>query len=323
MALNWSELETTTREMIDKRLVDNVYNSHPALIRLRKKQKAAPGGRKIVQPLMVSQNPNKGSFQRYDKLDIDPYETISAAEFPWARLYVSVVLDEQTIDENSGSEEKVIDILETKMEQAELDMADMLHAQLWGDGTGNNGKDLLGLLPMIDDGTTYATYGGIDRSTNAFWKAKVKTSFGAFTLRKLQSFYGSVSDGTADQPDLLLMQQDIYDEIWAALQAQQRFIRSDEDLAKAGFDSILFNKAACVVDNRAPAGEIFALNTKYIHWRPHKDYAKSFRFTGWKRNADQDARFGQIIWFGNLTGSRCNRQGVAKGVLPADYTPGD
>ena len=55
-----------------------------------------------------------------------------------------------------------------------------------------------------------------------------------------------------------------------SLQAAQRFY--NQDMAKAGFQSIYFGIADCVWDNKCPSGDVNAFNFKKLQMKAHKDY---------------------------------------------------
>ena len=64
-------------------------------------------------------------------------------------------------------------LLESKMQIVEETLKATVTSQLYGDGTGNGGKDLTGLGAAI---AATGTYGGISRDTYAWWRAKVVTN---------------------------------------------------------------------------------------------------------------------------------------------------
>ena len=72
MALNYDALTATTRKYYMKPLADNVFNDLPTLRYFTRKAKAAPGGEKLVQPLIYAKNEARGSFRGYDVLNVAP-----------------------------------------------------------------------------------------------------------------------------------------------------------------------------------------------------------------------------------------------------------
>lgn len=113
-------------------------------------------------------------------------------------------------------DEKIIGLLASKMETAVMTMDDDISIMLFGDGTGNGSKDFDGLLNGIDNGSLYASYGGITRTTEVWWKAQLDSTGGAVTIDALNSVLGTCTVGQK-KPDLAFTTQTIYDKIWARI----------------------------------------------------------------------------------------------------------
>ena len=115
----------------------------------------------------------------------------------------------------------------------------------------------------------------------------------------------------SDKPDLILVDNATWALYVNSLQAQQRFTSSES--ANAGFVTLKFMGADVVLDGgiegNCPSNTAFFLNTKYIHWRPHRD--RNFvPLSPSKRVAvNQDASVNIIAFAGNLTTSGRKFQG--------------
>lgn len=306
MALNYDSLTATTRKYYIRSLVDNVFDDLPTLKYFTRKAKPAPGGEKLVQPLIYAQNTAKGSFHKYDVLDVTPTDEFTAAEYEWKELYVTVTISQREEAQNRG-DLAVLNLLENKMEVAKMSLRDMFSEQLWGDGTGNSNKDITGIQAAVDDGTNVANYGGIDRTTYTWWKSQYQDAQNAdLTLSMVNSMITNCTDG-ADRPDLIVTTQDLWDKLWELLQAQQRY--DANQVADTGFDKIRFRNIDVIFDKDCPAKSMWFFNTKYIQLRPHVEY-RNFKDSGWKKPINQAAAVMQIFWMGNLASSNCRRQGV-------------
>ena len=66
--------------------------------------------------------------------------------------------------QNSGSE-RVIDLLESRIKNAERTMANNVSNDLYSDGTASGGKQIGGLQHIIADAPSTGTVGGINRAT--------------------------------------------------------------------------------------------------------------------------------------------------------------
>src|SRR5690625_7622461 len=69
--------------------------------------------------------------------------------------------------------EQMIDLHEGRIKVAETRLQNRIAADIYGDGTGNGGKDITGLQAAISSTPTTGTYGGIDRATWNFWRNQV------------------------------------------------------------------------------------------------------------------------------------------------------
>lgn len=318
MPLNYDALTATTRRYFIKPLQDQVFNELPLLQYLTRGAQPAPGGTKLVQPLIYAANTNRGSYRGYEPLGLAPTDEITAAEWDWKQLYVSVTISGLEEAQNRG-DLAVLNLLRTKMEIAKQSLKDMFAEQVLGDGTGNGGKDLDGLAAGVDDGTLYPVYGGIDRIENPWWQAHFHDAAGApLRLSQLSRMITAVSDG-ADSPDLIVMEPDLWDSLLMALEHKHVYGLREGREVNVSWDRIRFRSVDVIWERKlSGSGTIYILNSRYVKLRPHVEY-RNFKDTGWKKPINQDAAAMQILWYGNLTISNCRR--LAKIVNVSEIVP--
>ena len=319
---NLSEIVTTTIQSRSRKLADNNTNNNALLMRLNERGnvRTASGGDVILQEISFADNSTVKNYSGYEDLDISPSEVFSAASFDWKQKAVAVTISGLEQMKNSGKE-RMIDLMEARISNAEDSLMNSIATDLYSDGTGDGGKQLGGLQLLVAD-TPTNTVGGIDRNTGlgAFWK---NVSFDATTdgstaatSSNIQGYMNTVYSRIVrgrDRPDLIVADNAYYNLFWSSLQAIQR-IASDK-LATAGFTSLKFVDADVVLDGGVgggcPVNHMYFLNTKYIHFRPHKD--RNFVPLGGERFAvNQDAIVKLIVWGGNMTLSCGRLQGVLK-----------
>src|SRR5204863_3772902 len=117
----------------------------------------------------------------------------SALIFNWS-LYRAVVVMEGLEELQNAGAQKVIDLYSLRVDSARKAIEDDLGKDVFGDGTGNDSKVIVGLRAAVDDGTTVASYGGITRATTgpgAFIKGNVDTTGGVFTMDVLTKRIGA------------------------------------------------------------------------------------------------------------------------------------
>jgi hypothetical protein len=316
---NLSEIVTTTIESRSGKLADNVSKNHALLDRLEKKGKRKPvsGGRQIVQELEYGENGTFNWYSGYDPLNISPSEVFSAAQFDWKQASVAVSISGLEELMNSG-EEAIIDLLESRIENAERTMKNQMGAAVYGDGTAAGGKSIGGLGLLVPDAPTAGTVGGINRATWSFWQSKkfgaVADGGGAATTANIISYMNrlwlQLVRGT-DKPDIVLADNNYYRLYMEALQPQQRF--TSADMAQAGFESLKFQSADVVFDGgiggACPVNHMFFLNTDYIYLRPHSK-RQYVPLAPDRFSTNQDAMVKLIGWAGNMTLSGAMFQGA-------------
>lgn len=302
-------LSTTLAHHIPK-LIDNVFTARPFFHFLKQagQVKTVGGGHKIVQPLMTGQNSTAASYSDYDILTVTPSAGVTSAEFPW-KQYAATIAISGIEEAKNRSEEEIIDLLEAKTAQAEHTIIEKLDEMLIsGDGTGNSNKDWAGIKHLVAGHPNDTTIGGINPTTNAYWASFREATAEVLSIGRMSSAYNTVAEG-ADQPNIILTTQALYEKYEALLQPQLRF--ADAGTADAGFQNLLFKGAPVMYDTYVDSGHMYFLNTKYLRLVGHSD--NWFRPTPFVRPNDMDARYAQILLYGALTVSNRSRQGVLTG----------
>lgn len=291
---NFDALLSTTLQNYQKRLTDNVFTDRVLTWYLTDKNRVRKesGGTKIIEPLIYAQNSTVGSYSGYDTISLTPQDGMSAAEFDWKQIAVSIAISGIEEAKNNG-EQAVLNLLEAKVMQAEESLKQKFNTMFFADGTGNSAKDWNGLGNLIESGNTV---GGIDGSTNAFWNSYEENTAGALTEAYLRTGYNSVSVGN-DQPDMILTTRALFEKYEALLTPQVRY--SDVKMANLGFQNLMFKGAPVVFDVDCTAGVVYFLNSKYISLVGHSD--KWFTQTQFVRPENMDARYALILAYGNLT----------------------
>lgn len=316
---DYTGIATTTIANRSKKLSDNVINNNAILARLRKKGKVKPvsGGNVILQELTFAENGNFGWYSGFDLLPVAAQDVISAAEFAWKQAACAVTISGLEQLQNSGKE-KMIDLLEGRIGNAETTMANNITSGLYSDGTGSSGKEITGLLAAVPADPTTGTYGGIDRATFSFWQSKVTdaTGYTKDTIQqKMNDLWVQLVLGM-ERPDLILMDNTMYATFLASLQSQQRFTSTAS--ADLGFSTVKFMDADVVLDGgiggACPANTGFFLNTNHIFYRPAAGRDMVPLSPDRRAPVNQDATVALIGWAGNLTCDGARLQGHLKGA---------
>lgn len=311
-----SDIVATTIQSRTGAIADNVTDNNAILKFLQKSGNAKPfsGGNVILQELSFADNGNAGYYSGYDLLPVAAQDVISAAEFPIRQVAVPVVVSGLEQLQNSGKEQ-IIDLLEGRLAVAESSMANLIANGIYSDGTGSGGKQITGLGAAVPvDPTAAGVYGGINQVTWPFWRnATVNTT--GITAATIQgswnSLYAQLVRGS-DRPNVIVVDNTTWALYMASLQAQQRFTSANE--ASLGFMSVSYMGNIPVIldggiEGNCPAGTAFFLNTKYLHWRTHRDRNMVALSPSKRYAVNQDAEVQILAWAGNLTTSGRKFQG--------------
>lgn len=314
-----SDIIATTIQSRTKVIADNVTKNNALLDRLSKRGniKTVSGGNTIMQELSFAANGNAGFYSGYETLPIAAQDVISAAEYTWKQAACPVTISGLEQLQNSGPE-RMIDLLEARVNVAESSMANLIALSLYSDGTGSGGKEIDGLAKQVSSTPNTGVVGGIDRATWTFWRNKLfdaSSDGGAATTKDniigyFNQLWSQLVRG-ADRPDLIILDNAYWALYVAALQAQQRFTSSDS--ATAGFMSLKYMDADILLDGGIgggmPVKTAYFLNTKYIFYRPHKDRNMVPLTPDRRYSVNQDATVQILAWAGNLTASGLQFQG--------------
>ena len=315
---NLSEIITTTLRNRTGKLADNVTDNNAILYRLKQRGRTKPasGGRTLVQELAYQENSTFMWYSGYDTLDVSATDVMSAAEFDWKQAAVAVTISGLEQLQNAGKE-KILDLLENRIDVAEKTMMNQISLGCYADGTGNAGKEIGGLQHLVAALPTSGTVGGINRATWSFWQNQYRDSsnqsvtMSATTIQsEMNIMYTRLVRGT-DRPDLIVCDNTLWLFYLGSLQAIQRI--TNDKMAQAGFTNLKFMDADVVLDGgqggQCPTGTMYFLNSDYIHYRPHSE-RNMVVMGGERMNTNQDAIVKLIGWAGNMTASNCALQGV-------------
>jgi len=302
---NFDALLSTTLANYRPQLTDNIFTARPLTYFLMDKGRIRmqDGGTKIVEPLIYGQNSTVSSYAGYDTIGLTAQEGISAAEYDWKQYAASIAISGIEEAKNNG-EAAIVNLLEAKIMQAEESMKEGFNQMFFGDGTGNSGKNWLGLAAIVESGNTVGGINSAAGQGNDWWRSYEENTAGALTLAQMATAYNSVSMGN-DHPDMVLTTQTLFEKYESLLQPQLRY--TDTKTADAGFQNLLFKAAPVAYDVHCTAGVVYFLNSKYLTLVGHS--GKWFAQTDFVRPENLDARYALIMSYGNLTCRNRARQG--------------
>ena len=308
-----SDMIATTIAARSKKLADNLTHNNALLFMLNKRGnvRTVSGGTHIQEEIMYDDgDTTSGSYSGYDVIDITPDSPISGAEFDFKQYARPITISGMELLQNSGKEQ-MIDLLEGRMRVAESKIRNDVSRDLYGDGTGNSGKNITGLLAAISSTPTSGVYGGIDRATWAFWRnqvisctSDVGAAMSATTILPGMNKLALATARGNDRVDLIVADNDAFEFYQESLQAIQRITNdSGQGLAGAGFTTLKYygaGSSADVVFDGGIGGNMPS-TTMYFNFVP---------MGGDRQSVNQDAVVKLIGWAGNLSCSGAQFQGT-------------
>lgn len=194
---------------------------------------------------------------------------------------------------NQDSDVRINDVMTLSLEETQDELFDKIGDYGYGDGSGNSGKDPVGLNYIIDDGTNAPTFQGQSRSTYPVLNATVTdlaSVSGELSLPRLATLYSNVSSGTGMTTPTLInsgeTEQDLYEQLltptvretytsmgyYTVTKDSKGTVRqgSHEGLVgKQGFVALSYKGIPWSRDEKANvqySGKIGMLNENYIDW---------------------------------------------------------
>jgi len=315
----FTELVTTTFRKHRKDLKDNLSKHNALLRRLTDKGQIRheDGGLSIVCPLDYAANGTYQRYSGYDVLNIGASDTLSAAEYQWRQIAISVTASGLELRTNSGGS-RIINLAKARMKNAMRTFKNNFSADLYSDGTLANQID--GLQKLVAD-NGLGTVGGIDSNTWSFWRNKVQSAAAplqggaAVTISKdtienqWLHLWLALSRGD-DVPDLIVTSNDRFAFYEASQVSLKRY--TGDSTAKGGFQTLKYKSADVIFDGGSgiPDAHSYFLNTDYLELVAHTD--ADMEVMEEMKPINQDAAVIPILWMGNTTCSNRSLQGVEK-----------
>lgn len=300
--INWNNVNTFTERVQMPRVRDTIFRSNPLTMKLWKKGTKLGGGAFITQPLAYAEGPG-GPFEGMEPLDVSEVEQFTNALYRWKHYYASITIRRDDELQNSGKS-AFARLLDQKVKIANKTMKNYLAQGVYSDGS--NPKAITGVQAMVTGSGT--TYGNISKTTNEWWRSTIRTET-TLTIQLMRKLMGQLTEDS-DTPDLIVTTQLLYDAYYSLLQPSQRFASSE--MARGGFQSILFEGRPVTVDSHCPDNNMFFFNTEYMDMVSHS--RENMRFEPFVKPFRQQGRTAFILWYGNLAGSNCRFQGRFNGL---------
>jgi hypothetical protein len=324
-----NRVTASTLKGFSGKLTDNITGNQPVLWKLGQLGGIVTrgGGSSIAESIILEDNQSVHWYSGADPLDTTTSE-LTFAEVAWKQLAGIASITGIEKFKNSSQPERIFDLWDGLGKQLAITMRRKTNEALFSDGSTDNSKALTGLLLAVENGDAWSTYAEINSDTTTNWRNQfvdVGDISGTVDAAKIATFKTGITQlvnlctGGGDRPHLMVMTRTLM-EFWEVnvLQAQEHYerVKSDEDMARAGFENFVFKGVPTLWDeNMLPntTGDdgqgIVALNLDYMKLVLGENF--EYSFSDVIRPDNQDLESVQCLMYGNIVLSNRRRQGRA------------
>lgn len=315
----FTELVTTTYRRHRKQIADNISNNNALLAYMMRagRKEMVDGGLTLVEPLEYAENSTYQRFSGYDILNMAASDVISASEFPWRNIAISISANGTELRTNSG-DNAILRLSKSRLTNGMRTFKNNFSADLYSDGSLPN--QINGIQALVSD-TGLGTVGGINASTWPFWQNVVQSAAAplqgggaitpsAATMESLMLPLWLRLQRGGDKPKVIIADTNYYTYYEHSQTSIKRYGNSDE--AQGGFISLKYKTADVVYDGDSgiPANHMYFLNTDFLKLCVHPD--ADMTEVPEMRSINQDATVIWILMMCNLVCSNRSLQGVLK-----------
>lgn len=346
---NYDALVSTSLANYRKQLIDNIATQNLFLKKIMGSSmyESADGGLYLAEDLMYDLAPTD-SYEGMDPLPLTPTEGLTQAQFQWAQCATPIAISEL---ERKKNKHRIVDLVASKIKQAEISIKEYWAKAFLQGGLMNsavnditrpyvspaNGSTFVNPLFLLVkyDPTTSTEIGGINQSTNTWWRNNTKTSAattGLGFLQEILNLYNTCSKGTGGPPDICWTDQITWELIsvayynkfrtematvtsypWPTLKWWNMEIVWDQYMP-----NVAANAGAGSTDTTAAnGGTLVMLNSDFMKVRYESE--TNYVSTDFQKPVNQDAKYKHILWMGNTTVNNRRKHGVM-GAIPRTLT---
>jgi hypothetical protein len=296
----FNELAAATRRAFVPQLVVQLYFASPSLFYMMGNAQKAAGGLNQVTVPVQGQSMVQGNFTGYGGGFPQPVVIPGVQNGQWNLAYWVVPIPIPFGESVIQSTETVIPILKARMNDAYAVTKQKMATLLY---TNNSSNPLFpdSFQSAFDNGTNFATYGGINRNSagNSFWQgqyinmaAAPFTGFSISTLgmnrQSMATLIAKVTDAAGgEKPTAIVMNPGDYSTLNNSITGVENvYVTPDKEyggssaVIRSTFTCIFISGVPVFADHFIPQGNMFIFNAKYTAFYLSEDAA--FDFSGFQ-----------------------------------------
>lgn len=309
----FDNMASTTIARYQKDLADNFTNNNELLRDLREANnvKGDDGGIMIFENLEYSNNGDAQRTSGASQWNLMSKQFATVASYQRKFMVVPIVFTGSERAANRG-ESKMIDLLKSKVGNAEKNLMNTLSSDIYSNGSLEN--QIGGLQYLVADTPTTGTVGGIDRSknSNSWWRNQtISEAIDNTNIKDNMRLMYTKTKRNGDALTAYYADDVLWNRYASSIEELQRFVSDD---GNGGFKAnrLKFMGRDVALDGglggSCPTKHIYGLNTDYIKFRTHDDY--NFRRKGKVESANSDVWADAFMWGGAFTMSNAELQAV-------------
>ncbi len=280
----------------------------PLLERLLSNKKMQDGGRQILYPINVGQNPTVKDFSDYDLFDTQGSDTSTTVVYAFKNKGGSLVISWEEQRETMGADHAIFNLVDHKRNVLMETLMDKVAEDLMA--TSQAG-DKITAIPVAVDST--GTLGGLDQSSQASWAAK-ETGSGSFATQGLTDMRGLYNEITEDggNPDTIVMNRTIYEFYENEIDPDVRYSVA-QGTGGRGFQTLEFKGHPIILEKKSVSGNIFMLDSSKMFFCI--DTEGNFAMDDFQTPTNQKSSVAKLTFRGNLIVTRRKSHGKLTGVV--------
>ena len=315
-----NELSATVRRGFMPRFYVQIWKSAPLIAALLSSAQVATGGLSPITAPLQGNPMVSGQWVDYSGSFAQPgvQPGIQNAEFN-LKAFISTIpfLGFEGLVQLDYS---VAPLIEARMNDSTNVTIDTLANALYFNIA--NVQQLIGLPAAIDDGTFSASYGGIVRANNTFWKSTYVHGSGSVTPTRnlMLQYISQVSKTTGEMPSLGIMGFGTWTLLAQDFTSQERYninpaggFGADKKIESL-FRALDVGGMPFYADPYCPEGTLYLINNNYLSLYLHERAA--FSFTGFESTLpnNQLGYVGAILTLAELVDVKCKAHGKFDGL---------
>jgi len=293
-----NELSATVRRGFLTSVIVQIWQASPLMAALMQSAMMASGGLSPITAPLQGNPMVTGQWLGYDGSFNQPGVTpgIQNAEFNLKAFTTAIPF--LGFEGLVQIDYDVVPLIEARMNDATNVTIDTFATALYNNVA--NQQQMIGLPGAVDDGTFSASYGGIARAANQFWRSTYVHNGAATTPTRnlMMQYIAQVTKKNGEMPKLgicgvgtwTLLTQDFLGLERYVITPGDTFVGS-EGGAKSGFQACMVGGVPIYCDPKCPEGILYLLNTDYLSLYIHEK--AGFQFTGFESTLP-NGQFGYI-----------------------------